>query len=184
MSIKCEQCGKESEGYYFLSFRKHNFDGERRTVTKHLDFCSKKCAETYIAKAESLEGMNLFKITRCVGYYDCDRLDNLRVMCEDEEALKGRGGSIYSIINGMTNAIDSIIRAKSRTCNPSDVAIIKASLKMMDMTEKFNESSTKLSNEMIKHTKGMNRLTKWILGFTIANAIIIILSIILTLIRR
>ena len=44
----------------------------------------------------------------------------------------------------------------------------------------MDESSGKLNQQMLDHTKFMTKLTKWIFGFTIANAIFIIIQILIT----
>jgi hypothetical protein len=62
-------------------------------------------------------------------------------------------------------------------CSPSDVALIKSSLKLLDVLEQFDKVSTKIRTEMLEHTKTMKFLTILILVFTVANVIILIVSI-------
>jgi len=113
----------------------------------------------------------LYRITRCVGYYDCERLGNLRIACESREPV---------VKSGPFDLLHIQLRPN---CSPAEVSIIKSSLKLLDLLEQFERNSTQLSQEMLRHTKEMNRLTKWILAFTAINALMIIIQIILILSR-
>ena len=57
---------------------------------------------------------------------------------------------------------------------------LDATRKLDISVQKMDESSDKLNQQMLDHTKLMTKLTKWIFVFTIANAIFIIIQILIT----
>lgn len=157
----CSRCKNEIENLNFYSLRKND---------KILDFCCKDCITDYMNEHKNdLKGFELNKVSRCVGYYDCLRLDNIRGICEDVDPVQKK-----------SHAFDLARSLKPPQCNPGNVAIIKSSIKMMDLFEKFDAASTQISSEMLDHTKAMSKLTKWMLGFTILNLFFVAISIWLT----
>lgn len=168
--MKCDQCNSELYKFNFLSLRKYKEIDDEEILEESFDFCSKDCAENFLRNKENLENFELYEINRCVGYYDCERLDNLRRMCEDAKAIKDET-ELFSLLHIPI----------ARKCSPGEVGIIKSSLKLLDLLEKFDETSKVINQEMLKHTKEMNKLTKLILFFTIANAIFIVIQIIIIL---
>jgi len=167
--MKCEQCSNQLYEYNFLSLRKYREINDDEILEESHDFCSTECAKKFIEGREVTGEFELYEITRCVGYYDCERLDNLRVACESREPV---------VKSGPFDLPHTQLRPN---CSPAEVGMIKSSLKLLDLFEQFERSSTQLSQEMLDHTKEMNRLTKWILAFTIVNAFMIIIQIILIL---
>lgn len=168
--MKCYQCNKELDKFDFLSLSKYREIEDEKILGKPFNFCSKGCVEAFSKSKENLRDFELYEINRCVGYYDCERLDNLRRMCEETKAIKKEVG-LFSLPH-----IPML-----RKCSPAEVGIIKSNLRLLDLFEKFDKTSTEITQEMLKHTKKMSRLTKWILCFTIANVIFITIQIILIL---
>lgn len=157
----CAHCKNKIKNLNFYSLRKDD---------EILDFCCNDCLKDYMNEHENdLKDFELNKVSRCVGYYDCLRLDNIRGICEDIEPFQKKG-----------YPLDLARSLRPPQCNPGNVAIIKSSIKMMDLFEKFDAASTQISSEMLDHTKTMNKLTKWMLGFTVLNLFFVAISIGLT----
>ncbi len=162
--------------------------------------CSKECAGKIKNKLESSDDYDLYEIQRCVSYYDCERLNNLRIMCEKKKRT------------GLTGIFDGIATAFYPVCKPAQVGIIRASISLIDAVtnfdnrsskqneqsikqgelsiqllesiKEFSDSSSKLNEEMLKHNKSMNWLTKLILILAGATLVMIIVQIVLILVTN
>ena len=62
-------------------------------------------------------------------------------------------------------------------CNPAEAGIVMTTAKLMNLIDNFDKKYQEASNEMLEHSKNMNRLTKWILLFTLVNLVFLIVSI-------
>ncbi len=170
--MKCENCGKKMYEYNFASFRKYEKRDKVKVLLESHDFCSKKCATDFKNKLDSSDNYEIYEITRCNGYYDCEKLGNLRVMCEKKKRV------------GLSGLLDGFISFLTPECDPAKVGIIKSSVKLLDLMTKFDEKSTKLNNKILEHTKSMNKLTKFILIITGINLFLIAVQIILFLLAK
>ena len=200
--MNCKQCSKELYEHNFLSLRKYEkIEDEDYLIGSH-DFCSKECADKFKEKQKNQDDLELFEIRRCVGYHDCERLDNLRGICETKERVNSGGGGIFGLSLPPLN----------RMCEPAQVGIIKASLGLLDVLDSFgelslkhnkqmlkqeksnsellksmddvNKISSKLNKKMLNQTEKMNMLTKLILIITGVNLGFLIIQIILVLITN
>jgi len=125
--MKCEQCGNELYEYNFLSLRKYENVDDDEYLTESHNFCSVECAKNFIeGKGKEITNeFELYRITRCVGYYDCERLGNLRIACESREPV---------VKSGPFDLLHIQLRPN---CSPAEVSIIKSSLKLLDLLEQF-----------------------------------------------
>lgn len=58
--------------------------------------------------------------------------------------------------------------------------ILDRSKELVEKQNEMLEESSELNKVMKEHTVSMNKLTKWILGFTVANLMLVIIQILLT----
>ena len=150
--MNCKQCKKEVDKFNYVSVRRYEeIDGEDVLQESH-DFCSAECSIIFWRALDDQIRPNFeyYEIARCPAYYYCKENQNLRGGCETKEIIGDDGR------NGMLHLIRQPI------CNPAEAGIIIA-------TARFNEESTKLNKEMLKHTKSMSALTTFILLFTWVN---------------
>lgn len=140
-------------------------------LLEEFNFCSLECLKKFVNSIENVEDYKIYEVTRCVGYYDCKKLSNLRRMCESVVPLE-----VEDITSSRVSAFE-VLAAKAMypSCSPAEVGIIKSSIKLLDIFEKFDREATKINKEMLHHTREMNRLTKLILAFTILNLIILVI---------
>jgi len=155
--MNCENCDNELYEFDFLSLRKYERDGDDECLIESHGICSRDCADSLREGLNNTDDFRLYEVKRCVGYYDCERLDNLRGMCENKEEV------------GVSYPFGLRPTALIRQCEPAQVGIIKSSLKLLDLMDDFDKKSTDLNNKMLKHTKSMNWLTKLILIITGVN---------------
>lgn len=169
--MKCYVCDNELYEHEFLSLRKYKNPEKKEGLETAVDFCSVECVNKFIDAdtTDVFKESDVYKISRCGAYKDCERLDNLRKKCEGVDLL-----SVLSYVPSM---------ATLNHCDSGEVGIIKSSVKLMDLLDSFDRKYQQSSDEMLSHSKNMNRLTKWILGFTVANLIFLIVSIIILVIR-
>lgn len=175
--MKCDFCKTDLNEYEFYALRKYKDPEKTIGLMASFNFCNKGCIDNYI----DLDDENIFKsfdkysISRCGAYKDCERINNLRVMCEDVEPL-------YKSYNPM-DPLGTLNFAKTLAphCQPGEVGIIRASIKLMDILETFDKKYQKSSNEMIsqseemvKHSKDMKWLTVFIAIFTVINLLILL----------
>jgi len=163
--MKCYRCDAELYKHEFFSLREYKNPEKKEGLVAAADFCSVKCVNKFVDSDtdDILKEFDIYKISRCGAYNDCERLDNLRKKCEGVELF-----SALSYVPSM---------ATLNHCDSGEVGIIKSSVKLMDLLDSFDTKYQKASDEMLIHSKNMNRLTKWILGFTVLNLIFIIVSI-------
>jgi hypothetical protein len=193
--MNCHNCGKEIGLYHFLALKKYEFP-IGLSSDKHYDesheFCSEECMKAF--KLPSKDGLSdkyfwdPLDVFRCRGYYGCERLNNLRGRCEKYETHKIKEDEPIESqaprnLSHFSNIPAAIFIPPVPFCEPSEVAIISANLKLFDLFDRFDKESTKLNKEMLIHTKSMSRLTKWILVLTILNTIFVILQIVLSISR-
>jgi hypothetical protein len=169
-SLSCSQCKKSLDPFNYFSLRKYEDSDDiddDDILLESYNFCSTECSKKFLQGLDSPEGFDFFEMSRCVGYYDCKRLDNLRRMCESKE--------LKSLSNAPDFMLSSLVRPP--VCSPAEVGIIKSNIRLLDLFEKFDEVSTNISKEMLDHTKQMKYLT-WILLFiSVLNLILLIYQI-------
>lgn len=166
--MKCSKCNTEYDIQDFISFRKYDNEG---FLLNNLDLCN-NCKNKSIQqdKFDELKdkladkGYKLYEISRCSCYDDCKKIDNIRRMCEKKEEVDKSPdfGSFPLSINW---------------CNPAEGGIIRASVKLYELFDNYDKSSTELSKNMLKYTKNMHKLTWFILGFTIISSILTIVNV-------
>lgn len=167
----CENCENELDYFHFLALKNYEISKGNKTLKMQFNFCSSKCMTQFIGKYKdnTFKDFDPYEISRCGGYKDCEKINNLRRMCETSKQLNVKS----SIFNpGFMPTF---------YCKPGELGIIRASLKLMDILESFDEkyqaSSREMSlqsQEMIKHSRDMKWLTVFIAVFTVANLIILI----------
>lgn len=164
--MECLACEKDLNEYNFLSLRKYKFPKKTKCLEEAYDFCTIKCIDKFLETVndDHFKDFQKYKISRCGAYKDCERIDNLRNMCESAE----------NVIREPNQFPIGPLRYLSPSCGPGEVGIIRASIRLMDILEGFDTKYQESSNELINHSKNMNRLTKLILVFTLANLVLLI----------
>lgn len=119
------------------------------------DFCSIACVEQFLEGRDNPDSFSYYEVSRCPAYYYCERLGNLRNGCEERHRIEEEIG-MFQIPELRPPPI----------CNPGEAGLILA-------TSRFDETSTRLNQQMLERTITMKKLTWAILGFTIINLILI-----------
>lgn len=123
------------------------------------------------------------EISKCPGYYYCEKLDNLRGKCTHEEEIK---------VNLSKYSLMSTYKPPINWCSAADVSMIKTTVALSDYIKKSEEEANKINHETLKlnkdmsdistetlnHTKKMEYLTKIMLIVSCLNLIVILLQII------
>lgn len=126
--------------------------------------CSEECAD-------KIRDEELYQIQYCIAYDECDQLNNLRQMCIFEEKYTG-GFNLYSPLPKHPNF-----------CSPSEVSMIKSSVKLLNFVKESEERATELNNETLKLTHDNIKLAKAMFAITIFNSILIIIQIYLQIVK-
>jgi hypothetical protein len=158
MICQREGCNNELPSFYNIRIKKRQIEGEE---PEEYDFCSVNCAEQYLNGREDANNFRFYEVLLCAAYYHCKKLDNLRNGCEREQSIENVGP--YQLPEMPLQPI----------CTPGEAGLILA-------TCKFDETSTRLNEQMLSHTKTMKLLTWAILAFTIFNLILIAIQIYLS----
>lgn len=159
-SLSCFQCKKTLNPFNYLSLRKYEEIDDNERLKVSYDLCSTECLNKILESEVSYDnGFEFCEISRCVGYYDCKRMDNLRRICESRELKSLSNHSIYGLVTAR----------RAPACSPAEVGIIKSNIKLLDLIDKFDKSSTQISKETLEHTKDMKNLTWVILIATLLN---------------
>lgn len=101
-----------------------------------------------------------YEIERCSVYDNCEKIDNIRRMCERKKEANKAPNFGFSDINPV------------KWCNPSEAGTIIASVRLYDLFDNYDKNSTKLSKNMLNYTKNMHNLTRILLIFTIVGFIL------------
>lgn len=161
--IRCYNCNEEYQLYYYYILKKYKIeDGEERSIGAR-KFCSEDCIEEFRRNGsdDSREFFNtspderirMYEMSRCVGYYDCERLDNIREMCEDREEKTLQRVSRPDIgIVSMPTAMD-LSRAMAPECSPGEVGIIKASIQLIDSIEQFDYKMREINASILENSR-------------------------------
>jgi hypothetical protein len=159
-SLCCEQCNGSLNKFCFLSLRKYEIVGEGDDYDEYLveahNFCSEECVNKFLERSVRKD-FTLYKISRCVGYYDCQRLDNIRRMCEDKEELTSQKRGLFLMPN---------ISPLNRRCEPAQVGIIKSSLALLDLFESYKSESSEINKQFLENAKEAGEINKQILTNT------------------
>lgn len=170
--MNCENCDNKLYKFDFLSLRKYGEIDDVEYLDESHNICSINCANIVKGGLKNPDDFRLYEVKRCVGYYECERLDNLRGICENKEEV------------GVSHPFGINLSGLNRQCEPAQVGIIKSSLKLLDLMDEFDKKSTDLNNKMLKHTKSMNWLSKLILIITVVNLGFLLIQIFLILITN
>lgn len=176
--MKCNFCKNELYEGEFFSLIKYRDPEKLEGMEIRDDFCNEECINKFKELGENdYTGYHIYRISRCAAYNDCLNLNNLRNKCEDIELGKPKPATITrSPILGIPDV--HIPMPKMRFfCNPAEAGIVMATAKLMNLLDKFDKKYQESSNEMLEHSKNMNRLTKLILLFTLVNLVFLIVSI-------
>ena len=173
----CNFCKKELDDGEFFSLIKYRDPENLKGMEIRDDFCNERCINKFKDLDETdYEDYDIYRVSRCVAYNDCLNLNNLRNKCEDIELAKPKPATITRSPLGITN-FHIPMPKMSFFCNPAEAGIVMASVKLMNLLDNFDKKYQESSNEMIEHSKNMNRLTKLILGFTLVNLVFLVISI-------
>lgn len=136
--LVCDYCGGELNKFDFLSLQKYEVENqyEEPVLVDYYDFCSEECARKF-QEEHSLKDFELYRITRCATYYECEKLGNLRNMCDKEELVNGRSYPLIPNINPTT------------WCEPAQGGIIKSNIKLIDSLKKFDKTSKRANRVMM-----------------------------------
>lgn len=165
--MECKICKNEYNLTNFISFR--IYDGD--VLTKKIDLCSNCINDLQKDESDKFmsnlieDGYGLYEISRCSCYTDCEKIGNLRKKCEKVKKVGKSPGLFDFSINPIN------------WCDPGDAGIIRASVRLYELFDNYDKSSTKLNENMLKYTKNMHHLTWFILGFTIISIILTILNL-------
>jgi hypothetical protein len=115
---KCENCKEPIDNYEFYRLFKYKSGTENIVDSKN--FCSKDCLENfYEDKKTESKYYKKEKVNRCVSYYDCEELDNLRRLCEKKEQVDQIEDAYlynYPLLIGVN------------FCEPADAGLIKSAV--------------------------------------------------------
>jgi hypothetical protein len=164
----CYFCKKTLAPFNYFSLRKYKESDvvdDDDILLESYDFCSTVCSTQFLKSFKFSDEFDFFEMIRCVGYYDCKRLDNLRRMCESMEKRNPNNTPLF-LVGGM-----------APHCNPAEVGIIKSNIKLIDLIEKFDKTSTKISEDMLDHTKQMKWLTAVVLIISLLNLLMLFYQI-------
>jgi hypothetical protein len=162
--MECSICKNKYDIQDFNSLRIYNNDDN---LIRKRDMCDNCINE--LSEKEKLEeffdkfrekGYKLYKISRCPIFDDCEKINNLRIMCESKEAVD------------KSSSFDFHVNLPPSWCDPAEAGIITASIKLYDLFDNYDKNSTELSNNMLSYTRNMHHLTWVLLAFAVIGFIL------------
>lgn len=118
----CDSCKKKIKIHTLFALRK--YDSEHEISDEKL-FCSKNCLDTF--SEDGYEDYEQEELSRCASYYDCQKLDNLRGLCEKSESIEDNSSYLFPIISPIN------------FCKPAEAGIIKSTIKLYEQAEKSSK---------------------------------------------
>ncbi|MBQ6139332.1 MAG: hypothetical protein IJI80_06605 [Methanobrevibacter sp.] len=150
---RCKICDSKINSYDFYV-----------TSDENEFFCSNDCCKENFNKTGY---QDYIRFSTCVGYYDCEKLNNIDDRCRTSNKINfSQFGS---------SSIDLL----PNRCPPAEISIIRTNMKLYNFVKQSEEQSSKLNEETLNLTKYNVKLTKAMLFLAAINAICIIIQIFL-----
>lgn len=162
-SENCINCNQLIKSHNFYSLRKfeEGTTEHKNEIKECINVCSATCLNDY-QELVNVEEYHLYEVKRCASYYDCLKINNLRLMCTEENRLDYEpASSIYLPNIKMVNF-----------CKPADAGIIKASLNIHKQLEESSKQIEESSKQNSYHFKITALMTILVIILTILNTYI------------
>lgn len=131
--MECDKCGEILDDYNFYCLE------ECRTKKIKAKFCSPKCTEEYI-ESENIDSSEFLpiKVYHCPAAIVCDKLNNLRGICERREVLEEYGRGRFALpISWCESGIAGILLSNEK---------LEKSIEKLNISiNEFNKTSTRLT---------------------------------------
>lgn len=166
--VKCYKCKNEENPFVYLSLRLLTDDSE---TIESLDFCCSDCLSGFLSRPDKEKThffltrehtyLAVYRVDRCSGYYDCEKLSIIHKRCERATEISLTSDTGNNGYRATGHTIPPVL-----FCDPGDVAMIKASLKLFGVLERFESTSVSDNNALLPNSQLTRRLNAEILEKT------------------
>ncbi|GEM_PF-2437177 len=154
VTMKCVVCNKsfdEFNGYISAFDTEQPLESSDYRDVENLpreSICSKECFSIHLKKFGKGR-YNYSEITYCPSAKECEKLGNLRKLCEMSEHIKTENDSFLDNLSFIVSPGKSWCEAGVAGMIKSNMQLYKSNLKVSENIERFNRVSTRLSYMMI-----------------------------------
>ncbi len=160
-SYNCNTCNNKTDDlmcYYEVKQSENN---------RKIIFCSRECLLEYF-DTNKIEIIQIDEVSRCVAYFRCKEIGNLRKMCTKKETIQGE----YEIN----------ILCHENFCAPANAGIILSSHKIISSLREFDEKVTEQQEELITFLKKFKLENDKQSKFTLTLTLLVIFLTVVSLI--
>ncbi|KOY66134.1 hypothetical protein [Clostridium sporogenes] len=138
---KCKICNRSVDLLYYWYYLRNS-----RDKNESFSICCLECLKEYQElNPYEIDNYEIIQYSRCIAYYKCRELDNLRFKCQQSKNLTSKDELIPSLVN---------------FCESSQAGVILSTYKMNEILKDFADQSNKQyiqSNEMLKASALQNK---------------------------